>query len=48
MLSVSMSKHFALKVSLQWLYDNKPALIVPFLEADKLDTIFTASVVATY
>jgi hypothetical protein len=56
-LAVTMSKRLALKVSLQWLYDNQPALIaVPlngsgpdvYLEADDLDTIFTTSLVVNF
>ena len=63
-VAVSMSKNLALKVSLQWQYDNDPALIqvnayqdataslVDLVnqggvttEAEKLDTIFTTSLV---
>lgn len=58
-LAVAMSKSLALKLSLQWLYDNEPALIAVDLagsdpptkvsiEADELDTIFTASLVMTF
>ena len=57
-LAVAMSNHLALKVALQWLYNNKPALkeipLIPgppatvFVETEKLDTIFTASLVVTF
>ena len=37
-LSVSMNDHLALKVSLQWLYRNRPALVsVPLSGADGED-----------
>jgi putative salt-induced outer membrane protein YdiY len=53
-LAVSMTTHLALKVSLQWLYDNEPAALVlsptgeVLAEADDLDTIFTASLVVNF
>jgi len=60
-VSVTMSTHLALKVSLQWLYDNEPAqaaaadpaaLLPPgtvaLYDLDKLDSIFTCSLVVTY
>jgi putative salt-induced outer membrane protein YdiY len=60
-VSVTMSAHLALKVSLKWLYDNEPAeaaaadplgLLPPgtvaFYELDKLDTVFTTSLVVKY
>jgi len=66
-LSVAMSKRLAIKLSLQWLYDNRPSFkdidllaanptpppnlvktgTVPF-ELDKLDTIFTSSIVVNF
>jgi putative salt-induced outer membrane protein len=60
-VSVTMSSHLALKVSLRWLYDNQPAqaaaqdplgLLPPgtvaLYDLDKLDSIFTASLVVKY
>ena len=60
-VSVNMSTHLALKVSLRWLYDNQPAqaaaadpaaLLPPgtvaFYDLDKLDSIFTVSLVVKY
>jgi putative salt-induced outer membrane protein YdiY len=53
-LAVNMNKHLALKVSLQWLYDNEPAALVlsptdeVLVEADDLDSIFTASLVVNF
>lgn len=60
-IAVSMNKRLALKVSLQWLYDNEPSLIevdvdnppvggpeTVFVEADDLDSIFTASLVVNF
>lgn len=56
-IAVSMSQHLALKVSLQWLYDHEPAVKeIPlnggpssvFVELDNLDSILTASVVASF
>ena len=53
-IGVAMSNHLALKVSLQWLYDNEPAALaisdsgVVLREADDLDTIFTASLVVNF
>ena len=60
-VSVTMSTHLALKVSLRWLYDNEPAqaaaadpaaLLPPgtlaLYDLDKLDSIFTASLVVKY
>ena len=52
-LAVNMSKHLALKVSLQWLYDHEPAALSissgeVLVEADNLDSIFTASLVVNF
>ncbi len=59
-LSVSMTSHLALKVSLQWLYDNEPAFrsvtlaggpddgASVFVELEQLDTIFTTSLAANF
>jgi putative salt-induced outer membrane protein YdiY len=57
-VAVGMSDMLALKVSLQWLYDNLPSLeLVPFTPAppatvavplDELDTIFTTSLVVNF
>jgi hypothetical protein len=57
-VTVGMSDALALKVSLQWLYDNLPSLeTVPFTPAppptvavplDDLDTIFTTSLVVNF
>ncbi len=63
-LAVTMSKNLALKVGLEWIYANKPALInVPLydqaqpgtpqvgvveIEAKKLDTLFTTSLVINF
>jgi len=57
-VAVGMSDRLALKVSLQWLYDNLPSLeAVPFSPAppptvgvslDDLDTIFTTSLVINF
>lgn len=56
-IAVSMNKHLALKVSLEWLYDHRPALkeiplnggpATVLVELDDLDSILTASVVATF
>jgi putative salt-induced outer membrane protein YdiY len=57
-LAVAINAHLALKVSLQWLYDNEPAFIeVPrldpppdteALELDSLDSLFTASLVVNF
>jgi hypothetical protein len=49
-----MSKKLALKVTLQWLYDNQPAALAisptgeVLAEADDLDTVFTASLVINF
>ena len=61
-VSVNINSTLALKVSLQWLYDNNPSLVeVDLFDAtgaptgltvttdlDKLDTIFTASLVVNF
>ena len=60
-LQVAMSSNLALKVSLQWLYDNMPSfteatdpggLLAPgqvaLVELEKLDTIFTLSLVVNF
>ncbi len=60
-VSVSMSSHLALKVNLQWLFDNRPSFREVDLidtagvrigtvldELDKLDTIFTSSLVVNF
>jgi len=56
-VSVAMNSRLALKVSLQWLYDNDPSLeLIDLLgttqqvtaELDELDTVFTASVVVNF
>jgi hypothetical protein len=60
-LQVAMSSNLALKVSLQWLYDNMPSfteasdpdgLLTPgqiaLVELEKLDTIFTVSLVVNF
>lgn len=59
-LTVAMSERMALKLSLQWLYDNEPSLVTEdvlgavtlpptiIVEADDLDTIFTASLVVNF
>ena len=57
-LAVAMSQRMALKLSLQWLYDNEPSFdIIPFsdfggvdqpFQLDELDQIFTASLVVNF
>jgi len=60
-VSVTMSTHLALKVSLKWLYDHEPAVAaatdplgllppgtVAFFDLDKLDSVFTTSLVVKY
>ena len=61
-VTVSMSARLALKVSLQWLYDNEPSFesiddpgnqlppagLKASVQLDDLDTIFTASLVASF
>ena len=57
-LAVTMSQRLALKLSLQWLYDNEPSFdIIPFsdfggvdqpFQLDELDQIFTASLVVNF
>ena len=53
-IAVAMNKRLALKVSLQWLYDNEPAALAisddgeVLAEADELDSIFTASLVVNF
>lgn len=59
-LAVSMTSHLALKVSLQWLYDNEPAFksltlaggpddgATVFVELEQLDTIFTTSLAINF
>jgi len=60
-LQVAMSSNLALKVSLQWLYDNMPSLTeasdpdglltpgqIALVELEKLDTIFTVSLVVNF
>jgi len=53
-IAVAMNKTLALKVSLQWLYDNEPAALAispsgeVLAEADDLDSIFTASLVVNF
>ncbi len=57
-LAVAMNTRLAIKVSLRWLYDNRPSFVaVPLtggttptalFELDKLDTVFTASLVINF
>ncbi|MFC1660719.1 YdiY family protein [Gemmatimonadota bacterium] len=54
-LAVAMSERFALKTSLQILYDNEPSLVaVPlgddevFTPLDKVDSIFTVAIVVSF
>lgn len=55
-LAVSMNSRLALKVSLQWLYENDPAYVRgdstlgadALIQLDKLDSIFTASLVVNF
>jgi putative salt-induced outer membrane protein len=59
-LAASINDHLALKVSLQWLYDHQPALVVvpdpdgagpltsESVALDTLDTTFTASLVVNF
>jgi putative salt-induced outer membrane protein YdiY len=57
-VAVAMNSHLALKVSLQWLYDNRPSFInvvrldpppdTAAFELDSLDTQFIASLVVNF
>jgi hypothetical protein len=58
-IAVTMSKKLALKASLQWLFDNQPAIVLvprtddPLappvrFERDELDTLLTTSLVLTF